>query len=79
MSSRGGSYHGREGGEISFPRGKKKPRQRYRMVEAKTGQVDGISFEVIGKQGTYLRVKGSVLMPDKDTSDSYFSKCIIRW
>lgn len=70
------SFSGRENGfEITFPtKNKKKPRQKYRIVEARTGQKDGISFEVIGKQGTYLRVKGSMLIPDKDTTDSYFNK-----
>ena len=62
--------------EISFRTrsSKKKGQQRYRLVDARTGQVDGISFEVIGKQGTYLRVKDNLLIPDNDTADSYFSK-----
>ena len=60
---------------ISFPtKNKKKPRQKYRIVEAKTGQRDGLSFEVVGKQGSFLRAKGSILIPDKDTSDTYFNK-----
>lgn len=60
---------------ITFPsKNKKKPPQRYKIVEAKTGQRDGLSFELVGKQGTFLRVKGSILISDKDTSDSHFNK-----
>lgn len=60
--------------EIAFPnKSKKKPIQKFRIVEGKTRQTDGISFEVTGKQGTYLRVKGTSLVTDRDTQDSYFS------
>jgi len=61
--------------EITFPtKAKRKARQKFRIVEGKTGQPDGISFEVIGKKGSFLRVKGTMLVPDKDSQDSYFNK-----
>ncbi|XP_065666635.1 uncharacterized protein LOC105849873 [Hydra vulgaris] len=62
--------------EISFRTrsSKKKEQQKYRIVDPRAGQIDGISFEVIGKQGTYLRVKDNLLIPDNDTADPYFNK-----
>ena len=58
-----------------FPSKNKKKRQKYKIVEAKTGQADGISFELVNKQGCFLRVKGTELIPDRDNgSDSNFSK-----
>ena len=60
---------------ISFPKGKRgKLKQKYRITDSKTGQPDGISFEVVDKSGFYLRAKGTTLVPDREGSDSYFSK-----
>lgn len=47
-------------------------------MEAKTGQADGVSFELVNKQGCFLRVKGAMLMPDREAgSDASFSKLIL--
>ena len=62
-------------GVISFPKSKRsKAKQRFRIVAAKTGQPDGISFECIDKVGFFLRAKGKSLAPEREGSDSYFSK-----
>lgn len=62
-------------GIISFPKSKRsKAKQRFRIVAAKTGQPDGISFECIDKAGFFLRAKGKSLIPEREGSDSYFSK-----
>eukprot|EP00795_Rhopilema_esculentum_P007925 gene7925-13818_t len=62
-------------GTITFPKSKRsKTKQRFRIVAAKTGQPDGISFECIDKSGFFLRAKGKSLAPERDGSDSYFNK-----
>lgn len=62
-------------GIISFPKSKRsKAKQRFRIVAAKTGQPDGISFECIDKIGFFLRAKGKSLTPEREGSDSYFNK-----
>ena len=62
-------------GTISFPKSKRsKTKQKFRIVAAKTGQPDGISFECIDKPGCFLRAKGKSLSPEREGSDSYFSK-----
>ena len=48
--------------------------QRFRMVEAKTGQPDGLSFEVVNRPGYYLLVKGSDLMISNDVMNRDFKK-----
>ena len=65
-------------GTISFPKSKRsKAKQKFRIVAAKTGQPDGISFECIDKPGCFLRAKGKSLSPEREGSDSYFSKLLI--
>jgi len=60
---------------IGFPKTKRsKAKQRFRIVAAKTGQPDGISFECIDKVGFFLRAKGKALTPEREGSDSYFNK-----
>ena len=60
---------------ITFPKTKRfGRRQRFRITAAKTGQADGISFESIDKPGFFLRCKGKYLEPEREGSDSYFSK-----
>ena len=65
---------------IGFPKTKRsKAKQRFRIVAGKTGQPDGISFECIDKVGFFLRAKGKALAPEREGSDSYFSKSIDKY
>ena len=58
---------------ISFPM-KDEKIQRFRMVEAKTGQPDGLSFEALDRPGHYLRVKDFNLIIGQDNMEITFKK-----